>query len=198
MLGKLKDLTINVDQSQNVTVTINEDFRETFDKLKDGDVNIEIKKASKHRSMDANNYLWHLCGEIAKESSKYSNDGKNEVYREAIQAKGEFEPLIIREDAVETFIKRWGQKGTGWFAEIIDDYNGPLEDVMNDYAESFGFRVQKYKIIHAYYGSSTYSSAAMSRIINYVVNIANDLGIPTMTPFETDRILTAWNKKTEK
>ena len=178
MIGKLKDLTINRDASQNITVTIEEDFREMFDKLKDGEVFIEIKKASKRRSMDAFGYFWHLCGEIAKVSSKYSTDDKNEVYREAVKAKGEWEPLLVRKDALDKFLKRWGSKGTGWFAEVVDEYK-------TDYA-----------IVHAFYGASTYDSASMSHIIDYVVNIADDLGIPTITGSAQLKMLESWAKST--
>jgi len=191
MLGKLKELTMNLDRSQNVTITLQVDYRDEFDKLKDEIVDIEIKKASKHRSMDANAYFWHLCGEIAKASSKYSTDGKNEVYREAIKAKGEYEPLTIREDAVPVFISRWAQKGTGWFAEVVDDAPGPDAE----YYSLMGDSVDSYKIVHAYYGSSTYSSASMSRLIDYVVMLANDVGIPTMTSKEQNKLISAWAKK---
>jgi len=180
-----------MDQSQNLTVTVKTDFRETYDKLANCDIDIEIKKASKHRSMDANNYLWYLCGEIAKASSKYATDGKNDVYREAIRAKGEWEPLMVREEAVDTFIRRWSQKGTGWFAEVVDDYvpDNAYDDVMGD--------KQTYKVVHAYYGSSTYDTMAMSKIIDYVVILANDLDIPTMTDKEREKLLVAWGKKVE-
>jgi len=194
MTGKLKDLTMNMDKSQNLTITINEDFREEYDKLKDDNITIEIKKLSGRRSMDANAYLWHLCSEIAKATSKYSTDGKNEIYREAIRAKGEFEPLLVREEAVDFFIKRWSEKGTGWFAEVVDDYvdsNYEFDNIMGDTKE-------KRKEVHAYYGSSTYDKLSMSRIIDYVVLIANDLGIPTMTEKEAEKLLTAWGKKVEK
>ena len=178
MIGKLKDLTINRDTSQNITVTIEEDFREMFDKLKDGEVFIEIKKASKRRSMDANNYTWYLCAEIAKRSSKYSTDGKNEVYHEAIRAKGEFEPLLIKKDAVDKFLNRWTKHGLGWFADIVDEYK------------------ENYYVLHAYYGSSTYDSQSMSHIIDYLVMIADDLGIPTITGAAQLKMLEAWAKTT--
>lgn len=189
MTGKLKDLTINRDQTQNITITVDSDFREMFDKLKDEKVTVEIKKQTGLRSMDANAYLWHLCGEIAKASSKYSNDGKADVYRDAIKAKGEWEPLLIKEEAVDTFIKKWSQKGTGWFAEVIDDY------VEEDFDDIMGDKPVRRKEVHAYYGSSTYSSLSMSRIIDYVVNIASDLNIPTMTQKEYEKIMTSWGKK---
>ena len=125
MFGRLKDLTMNRDGSQNLTVTITSDIRELFDKLKDVEIVIDIKKANKRRSYEANNYLWHLCGEIAKASSKFSNDGKEDVYKEAIRKKGEFEPLLVKEEAVPTFVYRWGEKGLGWFVDIMDEYVGP-------------------------------------------------------------------------
>ena len=192
MLGKLKDLTMNRDGSQNITISISSDCREMFDKLKDCIINVEIKKASKHRSMDANNYFWHLCGEIAKTSSKYSTDGKDDVYREAIKAKGEWESILVREDAVPTFVHKWSEKGTGWFAEIIDDYYG----ISDEYSDVMGDKL-RYKVVHVYYGSSTYDTLSMSRIIDYVVNIANDLGIPTMTDAEKEKMLVLWGKKKE-
>lgn len=177
MIGKLKDLTMNLDGSQNITVTVNADFREEYDALSKSQIKIEIKKYNPARSLNANDYFWSLCGEIAKRSSKFSKDGKNEIYREAIRAKGEYEPLVIREDALERFISRWTDKGIGWFVDVVDDYK------------------DKYKVVHAYYGSSTYDSLSMSRIIDYVVMIANDLGISTMTENEKERLIVKWAKK---
>lgn len=177
MIGKLKDLTMNLDGSQNITVTVNADFREEYDALSKSQIKIEIKKYNPARSLSANDYFWSLCGEIAKRSSKFSKDGKNEIYREAIRAKGEYEPLVIREDALDRFISRWTDKGIGWFVDVVDDYK------------------DKYKVVHAYYGSSTYDSLSMSRIIDYVVMIANDLGISTMTENEKERLIVKWAKK---
>ena len=151
MTGRLKDLTMNLDGNQNITITVNADCRELFDKYKDVDVSVEIKKVSKFRSQDANNYLWHLCGEIAKASSKYSTDGKNEVYREAIRV------------------------------DEIHSKDG-----------------KTYKVLHVYYGSSTYDSLEMSRIIDYVIMLASDLGIPTMTEKEKKKLLERWGKKIAK
>lgn len=194
MTGKLKDLTINLDKSQNLTVTINEDFRETYEKLKNENISVDIKKATGKRSMDANAYFWWLCSEIAKASSKYSTDGKNEIYREAIKAKGEYEPLLVKEQAVDFFISRWSEKGTGWFAEVADDYVG----IPDEYSDIMGDTKDRYKEVHAYYGSSTYDTLSMSRIIDYVVLIANDLGIQTMTEKEREKLLTSWGKKVNK
>ena len=187
MTGKLKDLTMNRDGTQNITVTISEDFREKFDELREKDISIEIKKLSRGRSLTANNYFWHLCGEIAKASSKFSADGKNEIYRDAIREKGEWEPLAIKEEAIPRFIEKFSEKGTGWFAEVIDDYR-----------DEFGNKMEGYKLVHAYYGSSTYDSASMCRIIDFVVMQAEELGIPTITENEKEKMLAKWGIQYEK
>lgn len=180
MIGTLSGLTLNRDGTQNITVTVNTDFSVEYDALKDKEINVEIKKYSKRRSLDANAYLWYLCSEVAKRSSKFSDDGKEDVYREAIRAKGEFEPLLVRTDAVEKFQSRWSDKGAGWFADVMDDYK------------------DRYKIVHAYYGSSTYDSLSMSRIIDYVIMKAEDLGISTITPKEKEKLLGKWAVRNEK
>ena len=181
MVGRLSGLTLNRDGSQNITVTIQSDFREKYDELADSDVNVEIKKVSKRRSLEANSYLWVLCDEIAKVSSKYSTDGKNEIYREAVRAKGLWQEVFIRVDAVQKFLNDWAEHGIGWFADVMDEFRGKNGDI--------------YKQLHVYSGSSTYSSLEMSRIIDYVVMIANDLGIPTITQKEKERMLGNWAKK---
>ena len=184
MIGKLKDLTMNRDGSQNLTVTINEDYREEFDRLKDGNVKIELKKASKRRSLEANSYLWHLCSEVAKASSKYATEGKNGIYKEAVRANGKFEEVYVREDAAPTFINNWSEHGIGWFVDIQDKIRNKKGEVFYD--------------LHVYSGTSTYDSSEMAHVIDYVVLIAEDFGIPTITPAEEERMLQRWGSKHNK
>lgn len=61
MNGRLKDLTVNRDGTQNITVTVACDFTRAFDDLKGKELSIEIKKAGKGRSKDANAMCWALC-----------------------------------------------------------------------------------------------------------------------------------------
>ena len=62
MKGKLRDLTVNRDGTQNITVTVAADFTAAFDELQGAVVDIEITKAGKRRSLDANAYCWVLVG----------------------------------------------------------------------------------------------------------------------------------------
>lgn len=130
-----------------------------------------VDKARKKRSLDANNYLWVLIGKVAAAVGIPSD----EVYRNAIREAGEFTPLPIRADAVDDFSRKWSQGGTGWFVDILDDSKLP-----------------GYKLVRAFYGSSTYDTKQMSRLIDNVVQDAKALGIETMTERELSLLKEGW------
>ena len=176
MEGRLTGFSLNRDGSQNVTVTVAGDFAETYDKLKDEQVSVEIKKATKKRSRDANAMCWALCHDIG--NAIQPPIPKEEVYRRAIREVGEYEPLPIRADAVETFQLRWAAKGTGWFAEVIDDS-----------------KIQGYKLVFAYYGSSTYDTATMSKVIDFLVDEARQMNLSIPASKEQEEALAAWGAR---
>ena len=176
MTGSLRDLTMNRDGTQNVTVTVNSDFRDTFDKLKGAPVTVEIKKASKHRSKSANDFLWAMCTDIGNAMNPPLP--KEMIYRAAIRDVGEYERLMIREDAAERFTTVWGERGIGWFTDIIDMTPKP-----------------GYLMVFAYYGSSTYSAQAMSRLLEYLKEDMRNMKLPI--PFskeEEERMMANWGK----
>lgn len=177
MLGKLKDLTMNRDGSQNLTITIQSDVRELFDELLDKDIDVEIKKHSKRRSMDANNLAWALIDKLAAKMSKK----KSEVYRDAIRDIGGVSDIVcIRDFAVEKLINGWTHKGMGWQAETEPS---KLPGCTN---------------VTLYYGSSVFSTQQMSALIDSLIQDCNALGIPTMTQAEIDRSIAVWAKKTNE
>ena len=176
MIGKLKDLLPLMGGEWVVSFTTRSNPGKIFDKLKDEAVSVEIKKASKARSKDANAFCWAMCTDIGNALTPPVT--KEEVYRTAIRDVGEYEPLPIKAEAVETFQQRWSEKGTGWFADVIDDSKLP-----------------GYKLVFAYYGSSTYDTASMSRLLEYLKQEMNnlDLIIP-LSKEEESRMLTEWRK----
>lgn len=174
MLGQLKDLTINRDGTQNITITIQSDFREMFDELADKDINIEIKKYSKRRSLDSNNLAWALIDKIAAKK----NIKKSEVYREAIKDIGGVSDIVcVRDFAVSKLINGWTHQGLGWQA---DTEPSKLPGCTN---------------VTLYYGSSIYDTVQMSALINSLQQDCNALGIPTMSQNEIERSLALWGKK---
>ena len=81
MDGRLTGFSLNRDGSQNITVTVAADFADAYDELKDSEITVEIKKARKKRSLDANAYAWVLIDKIAEKTGIR----RKEVYRNAIR-----------------------------------------------------------------------------------------------------------------
>lgn len=177
MLAQLKNITVNQDGSQNLTVTLHTDFRETFDELREKDVDIEIKKFSKRRSMDSNNLAWALIDKIAE----HENKTKTEVYRNAIRDIGGVSDIVCCKNvAVEKLVSGWTHKGLGWQAECEPS---KLPECTN---------------VTLYYGSSVFSTQQMAALISSLIQDCNALGIPTISQEEIDRSLAVWQKKIEK
>jgi hypothetical protein len=137
---------------------------------------VEIKQLRKRRSLDANSYLWVIADKIAKAM----NDGKStkeDIYRHAIREVGEWEDKPVKTEDVEKHIKMWGMVGEGWFSE-----------------ERRESKIKGLTVVRDYYGSHIYDTTSMSRLIDYLVEEAKELGISTDTPDEIERIKAAWGK----
>lgn len=134
-------------------------------------LDFEIKAIRYPRSRDANAYMWVLCDKIAAEVGIT----KEEVYREHIHNVGVFADIAIQTDRSDAFIEAFESNGTGWIAERQMDCKLPNCDK-----------------IRCYYGSSTYDSKQMSRLIDSVIDTAKDLDIETLPPDELERMKEAW------
>ena len=53
-------------------------------------------------------------------------------------------------------------------------------------------KIEGCKNVTLYYGSSTYDTRQMSRLIDLVVQDCKEQGIETMTPFELDALKERW------
>lgn len=73
----------------------------------DKEYDVEIKEKRKHRSLNANNYMWKICQKIADELSKNQYISKDDVYRKAIKDCGHFTYVPVRIDAIERYIQIW-------------------------------------------------------------------------------------------
>lgn len=146
-----------------------------FDKLREKLLNVEIKEASKARSRDANSMCWALCSDIGKAITPPLS--KEEVYRRAIKAVGVYTPVTVVEWDLDTIMKRWSSHGIGWFAEVVDQ-------------AGIGR-----KLIHLYYGSSTYSVEEMRVLLDWLIDEAEqmDIRIP-LSKQDEERLLETWGK----
>ena len=141
----------------------------------------DIKESRKKRSINANSYMWALCTEIAKALSKdHLIVSKEAVYRDHVKTSGVCEYLVVPEKGVDSFLNAWSEHGTGWFAEVVDF--------------AAGKEMSKCKKVCVYYGSSTYDTSEMSRLLESVIQEAENLGIDTLTERERSLLIDEWTK----
>lgn len=148
-----------------------DDPRDVIDRFIGKDLEIAIKEARQRRSKDANSYMWVLLDKLAEAVQST----KTELYLGYVRQYGVYKDFTLTEDEAKTFRVAWEKLGTGW----------PTEQV--DYAQD-GDHV----VVRAYYGSSTYSSKRMSRLIDAIVQDCKQVGIETMTPEELASMLKSY------
>lgn len=173
----------NIGLTGNVLTVILNEPSEALEKLdkailkakeKNQPLEVDISKEEKKRSLNANNYLWALCGELAKKI----NLTPIEVYRKAIREAGTTTDMQIKVIAYDDFAKLWRSNGLGWFTDVIYKYsNGRDMD------------------IRVYYGSSSYDVSQMKRLLDYVVADCEEHGIETKDSAEMEALLTYWDEE---
>lgn len=98
-----------------------------------------------------------------------------EIYKMEIKEIGAYEVLPIKNEAVNRFKDSWQRNGIGWICEEIGKS-----------------KIDGYTNLKAYYGSSTYDSKEMSRLIDSIVEDCKLQGIPTDTPEQIAMYKEAW------
>ena len=179
MTGRLVDLSMGMNRKQRITVEVNEDFEEKFCKLKDSDLDIEIKKHRQRRSLDANAYYWVLITKAAKRL-RISN---NRVHNLMLRRYGA--PEVI--DGQVVYL-------------VLPDVDEAEERVLE--SETYHIRPtsqvktgkdgKQYRTYIMLKGSSEYDTAEMSRLINGIVDECKEMGIETMPPDQLEALLEGW------
>lgn len=176
--GKIKDCFVTFDKKFIITLetsynNLTEDtiYQYSLGSVEKTEYDVTIEKHREPRSLNANNYCWKLLDLIADKV----NSTKEEVYKKAVREVGVFEMLPIKNTALTEFKRRWASKGLGWFCEELRDS-----------------KLAGYTTVMAYFGSSTYNSKEMSRLLDYVVEEAKELSIDVRTPEEIEKIKKLW------
>ena len=176
-VGRLSGFSLTRNGEQNITVTVSGDMSEAYDELKDGAVEFEIRKARKHRSIEANRYCWMLVDQIAAKT----RIRKSEVYRNAIrEIGGVSRDLMMKAEAVPLFRTEWEAAGLGNQVELVD-----VEPETG------------YASLRVYFGSSTYDTRQMGALLDSLIQDAEALGIPTISAAEEEKMLRRWGRKME-
>lgn len=144
---------------------------ETDDLLRKGrQIILDLLPKKRKRSLDANAYAWVLIDKIAAALRM----DKVEVYRDAIRdIGGNSDVVMVANDAVDKLCEVWGQRGTGWVAEVTD-------------------RADTVSTVMLHYGSSTYDTKQMSILIDHLVQDAKELGIETLPPEKLTAMTERW------
>ena len=165
-------LTLRVSQADSWKVR-----QFVLDAKKDKTYLAELKEFREKRSLDANAYCWKLMDELARAIG----GTKEDLYLRYVKECGPFKDFTLSEDEAKTFRVAWEKLGTGW----------PTEQV--DYAQD-GDRV----VVRAYYGSSTYNSKQMSRLIDSIVEDCKNVGVETLTPDKIVLLKEDWDAQRNK
>ena len=156
---------------QRMLIEFDGDVTELYEELKDKEVNVEMKQYRKRRSANANAYAWVLINKIAEKQQL----PPEEVYRETIRNIAGVSTIVCCIDAAaEKLQQAWRAKGIGWQAEVLDSKLDGCKNVM------------------VWYGSSVYDTKQMSALIDLLVQECKQLGIPTDTPEEIERMKALW------
>ena len=134
---------------------------------------LTVKEFKKKRSLNANSYAWTLMDKLAEKL----RIAKTEIYRSYIKEMGGNNTLVCVQDAaLDDLLRNWQLQGIGWLAETE---KSKLDGCTN---------------VRLYYGSSTYDTAQMSRLIELIVQDCKENGIETLTPEELARMSEEWGR----
>ena len=171
-------LTLDLKGNMSLTVVVGKEYKNALQGQLEGigDVlSVEIKKYRKERSLDANSYFWVLVHKLSEATGIFPE----EIYYEAVKnVGGNCEVIPLKNEAVETWCKNWSSSGLGWLTESLGES-----------------KLSGYTNIVNYYGSSTYDTAQMARLIDNIVQDCKAVGVDTATPEEIERLKVEWNDK---
>ena len=135
----------------------------------------ELTTKKKKRSKNANAYFWELLGQLCQEM----NLDVIKEYQRRVKELGIFRQWEIDTENVPTFEKMWCKNGIAWFIEKVDE-NGEKAT------------------INAYYGSSSYNSKQMSRLIDNLVQDCKEIGVETLDEMEIKSLINEMSGGNEK
>jgi hypothetical protein len=158
------------DDEMTITFTLNEksSIYPELVKIKDiSKLKITVQKFREKRSLDANAYLWVMLQKMAESllTDKWT------LYLRMLRTYGQFTYIVAKPAAVEAIKKQWRECEEVGEIEV----NG-----------------SKAVQMLCYYGSSTYDTIQMSKLIDGVVSECKDLDIETIPPEELRKMKERW------
>lgn len=176
MTGRLVDISFSLNRKQRVTLEINGDFREIWDKLHQEPIlDVEIKKHREKRSLSANAYFHVLVNKIAAETG----ESDDEVKRRLVVSYG---ALARDKDGHVVGIKLPAAVDATEIYQYVRYYETRQENG-KDFACYF-----VYKDTHRM------DTKEFAHLVDGAISEAKELGIQTDTPEMVARYKEEWSK----
>lgn len=165
--GDLRKPLIDCDTMRPLIIFApDEDFSQAYEELKDcGKLSLEIKRYRRKRSLDANAYHWVLVGKLSKVLGMSNAEAHNMALRgygqpEIYEGKGVYMTIPDTDSARRKV------------DNAMDYHLAPTSQVRegND-----GVMYRTYKLLR---GSHTYNTEEMARLIDGMITLCKEAGIP--------------------
>ena len=166
-------LQFNEDRKAEIVTTLQtpQDIHELKEAVGKGKLlDIEIKPHRQRRSLNSNAYLWVLLEKMAT----VLKTSKDDLYLIMLDRYGVFTHVIVKPEAVERVKAEWRT-----VRELGKGKIGNMDGVQ----------------LQCYFGSSTYDTAEMARLIEGVMSEAKEIGIETLSPAEIALMNQNWGKE---
>lgn len=166
----------SVDQNlltKKVKFTLTTDLRsaaEELEKYQNKDLRVKVVQYREKRSLSANALFWHCVGEIAKASGA----DKWQVYLDLLRHYGKYTYICVQPHMIEAVKAQWRE------CEVWNsvDINGkPAVQMI------------------CYFGSSSYNTAEMSRLIYGAIEEMKQLGLDLPMPQDVRVALERWERE---
>ena len=177
-VGRISNVALSYGTGKPLlTLEVNEDMStlwKMYEELKTAErLTVKVGKFKKKRSLDANAYAWVLISKLAEKL----NIPKSEIYRSAIkEIGGNSDTVCIQDKAVQSLRDGWERNGIGWMTETMPS---KIEGCTN---------------VVLYYGSSTYDSSQMCRLISLIQEDCRLQGIEVKSKEEVESLLRQWGE----
>ena len=129
-------------------------------------LNEEIEVKRKKRSKNSNSYYWSLLTQLCQEM----NIDLIEEYKRRVKELGICKTIEIDTKDMPFFNHLWNDRGCAWFTEKVEEIGNKT-------------------ILNAYYGSSSYNSKQMSRLLDNLIQDCKEVGIQTLDELEIQELI---------
>jgi hypothetical protein len=174
IIGFAKDIVLLIDGTIRLTIesdSLNcssKDYNQFANWVEEHKrIEFKVEPHRNRRSLNANAYMWVLLEKLATTL----NTDKDSLYLEMLDRYGVFTHIIVKPEVVDRVKAEW--RTVSELGEV--SINGKT-----------GIQLQ------CYFGSSTYNTAEMARLIDGVVSECEEVGIDTLPPAELESMKSLW------